>query len=230
MNSNLKIAIAAGAGFIVGYFLANKQNETYYFNKAEESLNEMSEELNKLLTERNEAREVLAAIREEKDLRTASEVMSPEAAEALSSYQGNGGFVPVDVHAVTEKIQYSNYNTEEAEKLKPREVEQKENIEIITPQEFSESKYGYEQPTYEYYKDQDILASARIGEGKVDDDLRQLLLGSRSDLLSRETFWQNLGDDAFYLRNHDVKVELEIILAEDGTEYEDVVEGAGGNG
>lgn len=229
MNNNLKIAVASGASFIAGYFVANWRNEKFYFDRANEEVEAAREEYEAKLTEtREQARESNDRVDEE--IQSASLVLQAKADEALSSYQGNGGFVPVDVHAVTEKIQYSNYNTEEAEKLQPREVEQTENIEVITPEQFANSEYDYEQPTYEYFRGQDILASSRVGEGKLDEDLRKMLLGSRADLLSRETFWQNLGDDAFYLRNHDLKVDIEIILADDDLKYEDATEGAGGNG
>lgn len=227
MNINLRIAIASGVSFIAGYFVANFRNEKFYFERANEEVEAAREEYEAKLTEaREQARESNDQVDEK--IREASLVA--KASEALSSYQGNGGFMPVDVHAVAEKIPYSSYNTEEAEKQQPREVEQPENIELINSEQFANSEYDYEQPTYEYYRGQDILTGSHIGEGKVDEDLRKMLLGSRADLLAREGFWEGLGDDAFYLRNHDLKIDVEIILADDDLKYEDPAESAGGNG
>lgn len=251
MNNTLKIGVVSGVSFVVGYFVANWRNEKFYFDRAneevgetreayEEKLSEVEKKLTKALNNlrdmgvladeddpelarvKKHGRETNAQV--DKEIRAASLVMmaaeAPEAAEALSSYQGNGGFVPVDVHAVAEKIQYSSYNTEEAEKQQPREVAT-ENIEIITPDQFAQAEFEYEQPTYVYYRSEDILASGRNDEpGAVDEELRKMLLGSRADLLARETFWENLGDDAFYLRNHDLKLDIEIILADDELKYE----------
>lgn len=222
MNDALKMAAVAVASFGAGYLVANRMNEQYYFDQARKQVdeayeaNEKLEELQKKVDE-YEAREEALKVE--------------EAASILAEYQGQADFEPVDVHAhaaqhaapVNEKVQYSKYSAKDAETQKPREVETpKENIELITSDQYVEAALDYDQPTYVYFRKEDILADGNLreGQGKVDSDLRAMLLGSRADLISRETFWENLGDDAFYLRNHDLKSDIEIILADDGATFE----------
>jgi len=222
VNDALKMAAVAVASFGAGYLVANRMNEQYYFDQARKQVdeayeaNEKLEELQKKVDE-YEAREEALKVE--------------EAASILAEYQGQADFEPVDVHAhaaqhaapVNEKVQYSKYSAKDAETQKPREVETpKENIELITSDQYVEAALDYDQPTYVYFRKEDILADGNLreGQGKVDSDLRAMLLGSRADLISRETFWENLGDDAFYLRNHDLKSDIEIILADDGATFE----------
>ena len=222
MNDALKMAAVAVASFGAGYLVANRMNEQYYFDQARKQVdeayeaNEKLEELQKKVDE-YEAREEALKVE--------------EAASILAEYQGQADFEPVDIHEhaaqhaapVNEKVQYSKYSAKDAETQKPREVETpKENIELITSDQYVEAALDYDQPTYVYFRKEDILADGNLreGQGKVDSDLRAMLLGSRADLISRETFWENLGDDAFYLRNHDLKSDIEIILADDGATFE----------
>jgi len=221
-NTTLKLVVASAASFVAGYLVANYKNEQYYYNQANKLVDEafgkddLLEELQKKVDE-YEAREEALKVE--------------EAASILAEYQGQADFEPVDIHEhaaqhaapVNEKVQYSKYSAKDAETQKPREVETpKENIELITSDQYVEAALDYDQPTYVYFRKEDILADGNLreGQGKVDSDLRAMLLGSRADLISRETFWENLGDDAFYLRNHDLKSDIEIILADDGATFE----------
>ena len=228
MNNNLKLIVVAAASFASGYFVANHMNEQYYYDQANKQIdeafenNEKLEELQKKV-DQYEARDEALKVE--------------EASKLLAEYQGQADFEPVDVHAhaaqhaasVPAKVQYSTYSAKEAEKQQPRDV-QPENIEVITPVEFAEGKDDYDQPTFVYYSGDKVLASGIKSEGKIDDDLRALMLGSRSDVVDREGFWEGLNGEAFYLRNHDLKLDIEIIRADEDLKYFDETKNPGDNG
>ena len=231
MNINLKLIVVTAASFVSGYLVANRLNDSYYHKQAQEMVDEVREEYEDKLAQAREAAK-------ESDADT--DALVRDASLVMQAYQGkseseSGGFEPVDVHAIAErpdspaKVQYSTYSAKEAEKQQPRDV-QPENIDVITPVEFAAGKDGYEQPTFVYHPGDKILASGIVAEGKVEDDLRALMLGSRSDLLDREGFWDNLDGEAFYLRNHDLKLDIEIIPAEADLLYFDETKNPGDNG
>ena len=231
MNINLKLIVVTAASFVSGYLVANRLNDSYYHKQAQEMVDEVREEYEDKLAQAREAAK-------ESDADT--DALVRDASLVMQAYQGkseseSGGFEPVDVHAIAErpdspaKVQYSTYSAKEAEKQQPRDV-QPENIDVITAEQYAEGMDDYDQPTFVYHHGDKVLASGLATEGMVDDDLRALMLGSRSDLIDREGFWESLNGDAFYLRNHDLKIDVEIIRADEDLKYFDETKNPGDNG
>lgn len=234
MNNSVKIAVTAGASFVAGYFVANWRNEKFYFDRA------------------NEEAQV---VREEYEAKLADLKKMDEAAEALSSYQGNGGFEPVDVHAVAETIQYSDYNTEEAEKLQPREVESKTDYaaksapspkadpkhavpksasEVITEDEYIENGPEHEQIYLIYYAGDDTLTN--FDNQVVPKDIREQIIGNIP--VQKESFWTSEpkvvvtasdgSEKALHVRNAEMGHDYEIACVAYG--FKDAQESPGENG
>lgn len=236
MNDNLKLAGAIAGSFIAGYFFSNYRNEKFYLDRANEESEAIRLEFVDKLDQAEDRYEaaVASADAARQALRDLGETPTlEEASEALQVYQGNGGFEPVDIHQVaeTEMIQFSDYTTEDAEKLQPRETtmdyaaksappanaetttkNESPTVEVLTSKEMLENPMDYEDSTLIYYAGDDTLASGRVGEGVVGEVLRQQMLGDKNDVLKRPELWEK--EDFWYFRNHALKYDFEIIREE----------------
>lgn len=243
MNNNaLKIGLASAISFVTGYFVANWRNETFYFDRANEEVEVAREEIrvefvDKLdsAEDRYEAAVASAAGFErafrnlkmsvgENDAETADEeiqratsaMMNVEAEQALKTYQGEGGFEPVDVHAFAPAepvIQYSDYMTPEEPKSENKKSEDKKpTVQVLTTEEYMNDPMDYEQSTLLYYAEGDLLVGGRIDEGKVGETLRAQMLGDKNDVLKRPGLWEK--EEVWYFRNHALKYDFEIMREE----------------
>lgn len=250
MNNNLKLAGAAAGSFIAGYFFANYRNEKFYFDRANEEAEAIRLEFVDKLDQAEDRYEAAVASADAAHQTLRDLGGSPtleEASEALQVYQGNGGFEPVDIHRVTESetptIQFSDYTTEDAEKLQPREtttdyaaksapppkIEPKKGnptVEVLTSKEMLDNPMDYVDSTLIYYAGDNVLVGGRIGEGVVGDVLREQMLGDKNDVLQRDELWEK--EDFWYFRNHALKYDFEI-TRETG-KYADTPEAAESSG
>lgn len=239
MNNNvLKIGLASCASFVAGYFVANWRNETFYFDRANEEVEAAREEIRaEFVDELDAAQELyeetadrlknmgllsqftdkLDNAQVDGEIQQASLVMMEvEAEQALKTYQGEGGFEPVDIHAlapVAPVIQYSDYMTpEKSEDEKKETGDKKPTVEVLTAEEYMNDPVDYEESTLIYYAGDDTLVGGRVGEGVVGETLRAQMLVDK-DVLKRPEFWEK-SDDIWYFRNHALKYNFEIIREE----------------
>ena len=212
MNVNLKIFAASAISFAVGYFVANKRNETFYFNQAHEEVelarSDFKEEIKNLIAEHDEK---LADVQKqgiESNARVDEEIR--EASLIMKAYQGTGGFEPVDVHKHAAPIQYSDYVTAEETKPETQPEPKRKMVEVITGEQFNEGFGDYDNKTLNYHVKNDLMSDGELpGDVAVDVDTRAHIMGGYNDILQKEGIWGR--DDTFYIRNHELGYDYEII-------------------
>lgn len=224
MNNNLKIVIASCVSFTAGYFFANWRNEEYYFKQANEEVAAREEywedKLDEIRKNGIEGDDRVDAEIREAGLILAAAYKSSDDLEQLTKPEVRAAVLAGMQE--TKIVQYSDYTSPEEQEISTEPA--KKTVEVITPEQFIEGLDGYENRTLNYHVGNDTLSSARVEEGKIDPDIRLMIMGEYDDILPRDNTWGD--DDTFYIRNHELKYDYEIIR-EDGM-YAD--ESSGGDG
>lgn len=227
---NMKFVVVAAASFISGYLYAQIRMDGYYSGLAADEIDRVKGEFKEEREEFKAKYEVLSRMAEDEDL--------VGAAVALIQYQGE----TIEREAVgdSEKNvpQYTDYaaistvptTSKSEETVRTADKEEPKNeptLVHIHAQDFIDNEPGYEQVTLQYFAGDDVLIDA-TGAGKVEDEERQQIIGRFEDLLTRPGFWDGLEDQTFYLRNHDLKYDFEILFAEN--KYSDELKERGESG
>lgn len=201
-------------GIAIGYFLSKKKMEAKY----EQILEEEAEEL------REHYRQKLRALELRTEKATLEEVVKDEGYRSYSDVKPSTENSAPDSEQPVVEVKVENvFHTTEPETPEWDQAEEEKNRDsahpyVIHKDEYKANEKSYDQTTFAYYADDDVLAN---------DDDKVVDIQSQEGLVPRnfvELFGHGSGDpNVVYIRCDEVAVEIEIVR--NNGNYAEVVHG-----